>query len=142
MAEEERGFVIRDRRGGGAESDSRPSADAGRTESSGGGTAPPQQADTTGQADDAQTQHIPPINFPSFVYSMGTSALMLLGEAPGQGSTSQAPNLAHAQEIIDILTMLKTKTKGNLTHEEEILLEEMLYALHVKFVEKAGAKKT
>ena len=138
MAEEERGFVIRDRRGRGAESDSRPSADSGRTESSGGETAPPQQAD---KADRAQTQYVPPINFPSFIYSMGTSALMLLGEAPGQGSTSPAPDLAHAQEIIDILTMLKTKTKGNLTQEEETLLEEMLYALHVKFVEKAGAKK-
>ena len=72
---------------------------------------------------------------------MGTSALMLLGEAPGQGSTSQAPNLAHAQEIIDILTMLEAKTKGNLTGEEETLLEEMLYTLRIKFVEKAKAQK-
>ena len=58
---------------------------------------------------------------------------MLLGESP--------PNLSHAQEIIDILTMLEAKTKGNLTDEEETLLQEMLYALRVKFVEKASGKQ-
>jgi len=47
----------------------------------------------------------------------------------------------HAQEIIDILTMLEAKTKGNLTGEEETLLEEMLYTLRIKFVEKAKAPK-
>jgi hypothetical protein len=73
---------------------------------------------------------------------MGTSALMLLGEGPpGRDLSGTAPNLAHAQEIIDILTMLETKTKGNLTQEEETLLEEMLYTLRVKFVEKASGKK-
>ena len=129
MAEEEKGFVIRDRRGRGAESDSKPSSESVRPEVPAGGTT------------QARDHHVPPINFPSFIYSMGTSALMLLGEAPGQGAASQPPNLAHAQEIIDILTMLETKTKGNLTPDEETLLEEMLYTLRVKFVEKAGAKK-
>jgi hypothetical protein len=67
---------------------------------------------------------------------------MLLGEAPpGQEGSGPVPNLAHAQEIIDILTMLEGKTKGNLTPDEEALLEEMLYTLRVKFVEKAGGKK-
>ena len=63
---------------------------------------------------------------------MGTSALMLLGEGPpGQAMSGQAPNLAHAQEIIDILTMLETKTKGNLTQEETALLHQNLMALRM-----------
>ncbi len=66
---------------------------------------------------------------------------MYLGEPVGQGAAEQPLNLAHAQEIIDILTMLEAKTKGNLTGEEETLLEEMLYTLRIKFVEKAKAQK-
>ena len=126
MEEEEKGFIIRDRRGAGAEPDAKPEALK----------QPPPQAGP------AQDQHLPPVNFLSFVYSMGTSALMYLGEPVGQGAAGQAPNLLHAQEIIDILTMLEAKTKGNLSGEEEALLEEMLYALRVKFVEKkSGAPK-
>ena len=125
MSEEEQGFVIRDRRGRGEEAEK-------------SATPPPKASEFKQEP----PQPVPPINFPSFIYSMGTSALMLLGEAPpGQEGSGPAPNLAHAQEIIDILTMLEGKTKGNLTQDEETLLEEMLYTLRVKFVEKAGGKK-
>jgi hypothetical protein len=125
MAEEEKGFIIRDRRGVDAEADTKAEK------------PPPASA----QAEPPKGQPAPPINFLSFIYSLGTSALMLLGEPVGQGAGQQAPNLAHAQEIIDILTMLEAKTKGNLTGEEETLLEEMLYTLRIKFVEKAKALK-
>jgi hypothetical protein len=132
MAEEEKGFTIRDRRGEGAEPE-------GKAES----TRPqPEQAKQAEHAQQAQGQPAPPVNFLSFVYSMGTSALMYLGEPVGEGAAGQPPNLTHAQEIIDILTMLETKTKGNLTTDEAALLEEMLYALRIKFVEKASTKKS
>jgi uncharacterized protein DUF1844 len=126
---EEKGFIIRDRRGTGSES-------AEKVDE------PAAQAQAAKRADPAQTQQIPPINFPSFVYSLATSALMCLGEAVGEGATAQAPNLTQAQEIIDILTMLESKTKGNLTAEEETLLKEMLYTLRIKFVERAKARKS
>ncbi len=128
MAEEEKGFIIRDRRGADAEVE----------------TKPEKPRPASPQAEPPKGQPAPPINFLSFVYSMGTSALMFLGEPIGQGAGQggQAPNLAHAQEIIDILTMLETKTKGNLTTDETALLEEMLYTLRIKFVEKASAAKS
>jgi len=78
----------------------------------------------------------------SFVYSLAMSALMSLGEPVGEGAAGQVPNLAQAQEIIDILTMLESKTKGNLMAEEETLLQEMLYTLRIKFVERAKARKS
>jgi Domain of unknown function (DUF1844) len=131
MAEEEKGFTIRDRRGAGAEPE-------GKAEAA---PKPPEQPKQTERAQQAPGQPAPPVNFLSFVYSMGTSALMFLGESVGEGAAGQPPNLTHAQEIIDILTMLETKTKGNLTADEAALLEEMLYALRIKFVEKASAKK-
>jgi len=127
--DEEKGFIIRDRRGGGSESVEKTDDSAAQTHA-----AQP--------AEPAPTQPVPPINFLSFVYSLGTSALMCLGEPVGEGAAGQAPNLAQAQEIIDILTMLEAKTKGNLTAEEDTLLQEMLYALRIKFVERAKAHKS
>jgi Domain of unknown function (DUF1844) len=126
---EEKGFIIRDRRGGGGESEEK----AGESVT---------QAQAAKQPEPAPKQPVPPINFLSFVYSLGTSALMCLGEPVGEGAAGQAPNLAQAQEIIDILTMLESKTKGNLTEEEGTLLQEMLYALRIKFVELAKARKS
>ena len=93
-------------------------------------------------AEPARKQPVPPINFLSFVYSLATSALMCLGEPAGEGAAGQAPDLTQAQEIIDILTMLESKTKGNLTAEEETLLRETLYTLRIKFVERAKARKS
>jgi hypothetical protein len=64
---------------------------------------------------------------------------MLLGEGPKQEGSGSPQSLAHAQEIIDVLSILETKTKGNLTPEEETLLQEMLYTLRIKYVEKASS---
>lgn len=125
MAEEEKGFTIRDRRG----------SEAGAEDKS----EKPRPA--AAPAEPAAGQPAPPINFLSFIYSMGASALMCLGEPVGPGAAAPTPNLTHAQEIIDILTMLEAKTKGNLTGEEKTLLEDMLYTLRIKFVEKAKAQK-
>lgn len=132
MAEEEKGFVIRDRRLRDSDTDSSP----------GEAPAPEKRMESGSRREPApseHTEHRPPATFLSFVYSLGTSALMMLGETFGQ-ETSAPQNLVHAQEIIDILTILETKTKGNLTPEEDTLLQEMLYTLRIKYVEKASPK--
>jgi hypothetical protein len=128
MAEEEKGFVIRDRRGRGAEAQETP-----------GSSEPVPGRSGESPADQHGEPRLPP-SFLSFVYSLGTSALMLLGENPHQEAPGES--LGHAQEIIDVLTILEAKTKGNLTHEEETLLQEMLYTLRIKYVEKADSTKS
>jgi len=45
------------------------------------------------------------------------------------------PNLAAAQQIIDILALLEQKTRGNLTAEERQLLEQIVYELRIRYVE-------
>jgi hypothetical protein len=50
----------------------------------------------------------------------------------GQPGTA---NLAAAQQIIDILSLLEQKTRGNLTAEERQLLEQLLYELRMRYVE-------
>ena len=129
--EEEQGFVIRDKRGRGNE----PAAsEPGRPAAS--SPAP----DPTHEADHSHEPH-PPVTFASFVFSLSTSALMLMGEQldPRQGKIPI--NLPQAKEIIDILSVLEAKTKGNLNQEEQAMLTDMLYALRMKYVDLASGKK-
>ena len=44
-------------------------------------------------------------------------------------------NLPAAQQMIDILSLLEVKTRGNLTAEERQLLDQILYELRLRFVE-------
>ncbi|MEZ4243666.1 MAG: DUF1844 domain-containing protein [Nitrospira sp.] len=75
------------------------------------------------------TQHqFPCITFSSFVISLGSSSLMLMGE---QLDPQQAPmpvGLPQAKEIIDLLSVLDDKTKVILTSDEQTVLRDMLYA--------------
>lgn len=79
------------------------------------------------------------IPFGTFVLSISTSALVQLGEAPGPETGERLePNLVLAQQTIEILEMLREKTRGNLDPEEERLLDGVLYDLRMRFVEVRG----
>jgi len=43
--------------------------------------------------------------------------------------------------MIEILSLLDRKTRGNLTAEERQMLEQVLYELRVRFVEASAAGK-
>ncbi|MBM4133300.1 MAG: DUF1844 domain-containing protein [Nitrospira sp.] len=81
-----------------------------------------------------------PVTFSSFVFSLGTSALMMMGERLDPRQPQVPVNLGQAKEIIDILSMLESKTKGNLTTEEQAVLDDLLYALRIKYVDLASGK--
>jgi hypothetical protein len=78
---------------------------------------------------------LPPVDFPTFVLSLGSSALMHLGVAPHPTSGASETNLPMAKHTIDILAMLQEKTKGNLAPPEAELLENLLYDLRLQYVE-------
>ena len=79
---------------------------------------------------------VPTLAFGTFVLSISTSALVQLGEAPDPETDEPLePNLTLAQQTIDILDMLREKTRGNLEAEEQQLLESVLHDLHMRFVE-------
>jgi Domain of unknown function (DUF1844) len=75
------------------------------------------------------------LDFNAFVLSLGSSALINLGEAPDPvtGKTED-PDLMLAQESIDLLALLEEKTKGNLTPDESRFLQTMLYDLRMRFI--------
>lgn len=134
-AEEERGFVIRDRRG--------------RGDDHGAGAGPEDAAPSPSRSAQAGASQGPtdvpepsaPVTFASFVFSLGTSALMLMGEQLDPQQSRLPVNLPQAKEIIDILSMLEAKTQGNLTGEEQAVLTDMLYALRMKYVDLASGKQ-
>jgi hypothetical protein len=81
-----------------------------------------------------------PIDFYTFVLSLGSSAFVHLGDAPHpETGTPAPPDLLLAHQTIDILSMLRDKTKGNLTPEEEKFLDALLTDLKIRFVEKSKA---
>lgn len=86
---------------------------------------------------DAKTPRpAPTIDFSTFVLSLASTALIHLGLAPDPetGKPVKAePELA--RETIDLLAMLREKTRGNLTEDEDQFFERLLYDLRMQFVQ-------
>ncbi len=125
MSEEEQGFVIRDKRGRSSASEESPTSKAQPSSEAAAADVPPSSEAAAPS---------PPLTFSSFVFSLGTSALMLMGESLDPQQPTPPVNLPQAKEIVDILSMLEEKTKGNLTSEEGSVIKDMLYTLRMKYV--------
>jgi hypothetical protein len=93
--------------------------------------APPDAAAPAGEFSGA----FPPVDFHTFVLSLGSSALLHLGEIENPNDGVSQKDLPLAKHTIDILAMLEEKTKGNLSTAEEKLMESLLYDLRLRYVE-------
>ncbi len=82
-----------------------------------------------------------PIDFYTFILSLGSSAFVHLGDAPHPETGKPGePDLLLAHQTIDILAMLQEKTKGNLTEEEARFLEGIVVDLKLRYVAKKTGK--
>lgn len=100
-------------------------------------------SDADPAADKQEEFHIPlpPASFTFLVVSLRAQAEMQLGLAHFGEEEKAEPDLPLARHTIDLMGMLLEKTKGNLTLEEQRLLENSLTELRFRFVqisEKAG----
>ena len=78
----------------------------------------------------------PQLSFTAFVLSLASTAAIHFGDLPDPMSGEAAePNLAGAAQMIEILSLLDQKTRGNLTAEERQVLEQILYELRMRFVQ-------
>ncbi len=84
---------------------------------------------------------LPPITFGAFVLSLSASASFHLDGDPGQKDKGAPPNLPLVKQTIDILEVLRDKTRGNLESEETQLLETVLHELHMRYVEASSAER-
>jgi len=76
------------------------------------------------------------VTFIGFVLSLAHTAAFHFGDVADPATGQAGPtNLAAAHQIIEILVLLEQKTKGNLTAEERQLLEQIVYELHLRYVE-------
>jgi len=76
------------------------------------------------------------ISFAAFVLSLAHTAAVHFGDIPDPASLEASEvNLPAAQQMIDILSLIETKTRGNLTAEERRLIEQVLYELRLRYVE-------
>ncbi len=82
------------------------------------------------------------VTFSRLVLMFSTTALVHLGMVPDPAGGVKTIDLPQAKQVIDILDLLKDKTSGNLSPEEARLLEDLLFDLHLHYVEsikRAGA---
>ena len=126
--EEEKGFVVKDRRFS-AKKEEKPQPQA---KQEGEAEAAPGEDTFTEQGP------LPEIDFSHFIFSLSTSVLIQLGEVQDPFTQKTAKNLPLAKQTIDLIAMLMEKTKGNLTPEEGKIIENLLYDLRMRYV-KASA---
>ena len=82
---------------------------------------------------------IPEATFATLVTSIGTQALMMLGQVadPGTGQAMYHPDLA--RHHIDSLVVLQEKTKGNLNEEETEMIDRFIQELRQIFIAMQNA---
>ena len=84
----------------------------------------------------------PQLSFTAFVISLASTAAIHFGDLPDPVSGARSePNLEGATQMIEILSLLEQKTRGNLTAEEREVLGQVLYELRMRFVDAAAGGK-
>ena len=126
MAEEEKGFVIKDKRSfdeKGELKDTKAEQEPRKKE-------PEEQAPKK----EAERPPLPEVNFTSLIFSLSSTALFHLGEIADPQSGKKAQDLPLAKHSIDTISMLQEKTKGNLTEEEQKFVDNVLTDLRWRYV--------
>ncbi len=120
------GFVIKDKRSSQISEDDATFLDDQETKG---------QEEQTDSSKEKETESFQ-IDFSTFIMSLTSSAFYHLGDMPDPSTGKKEVNLPAVQQTIDMLVMLREKTKGNLKEDEEKLIEQLIYELQVKYVAK------
>lgn len=81
---------------------------------------------------------LPDVNFASFIISLSSSAFVHLGDMPDPGTGETKKNIPLAKQTIDLLGLLREKTRNNLSEEEEKLFDHLLYDLRMRYVKETS----
>lgn len=137
--EDKRGFKVQDRRRFSPET-----GEARETEEASPSVEAPAQAAPTAQGEEPRHEQsrgnrstaVPSaISFSSFILGLSTQALMYMGEIPSAPGQPVHTDFVAAQQMIDVLAMLKQKTMGNLDAGEAAMLENALFDLRMHYVD-------
>lgn len=139
---EQRGFRVTDRRRFSEAGESRSDEPSPAAEPAQPDVAPSNQFTVVDPAtDDPPHGHaVSPeeaATFSTFVLGLSTQALLHLGEIPNPMTHALERDLPAAKQVIDILGILREKTRNNLDASEDGLLDSVLYDLRLRYVELA-----
>jgi Domain of unknown function (DUF1844) len=87
------------------------------------------------QEDAVKTAAEPQLDFFNYIASLGFQTMIFLGEMPNPVTNQVEKNLKQAKFLIDTLVILRDKTKGNLSKEEDDLLNGSIYELQMRYVD-------
>lgn len=164
--DEEKGFVIKDRRifsderakerdeqareegpadkasEGTPEEKEHPEGHSGvDQEASTAGDQPEPEQDSKRDAGSARSaqdaRELPKIDFSGFIFSLYASAAFHFGDMADPATGKQEKNLPAAKQMIELIAMLKEKTEGNLTEDEKRTVETLLYELRMRYVKES-----
>ena len=85
-----------------------------------------------------EDEGLPQARFDLFVSGLAVEALVALGDMPHPATRKQTMNLPHAKYLIDLMGILEEKTKGNLSVDENKMLNDTLYQLRMRYLSKSG----
>jgi hypothetical protein len=136
MAEENKGFKVRDRRFSSPESEQEPEKETPAETAQ--KPEPDHPAAEAGAGAEDTGSPLPKIDFATFIFSLNSSALMHLGVIEEPGTGNKVKNLPLAKQTIDILGVMEEKTRGNLTEDEDNLLRNILHDLRIMYVREKG----
>jgi hypothetical protein len=123
----------------GAPAEKAPANERAGFEESSAGTAPPAGTDYA----DGEDGDIPgvddPASFVNFLSTLATNAAAALGAVPHPATGQRTLDLETGKYWLDVLGMLRDKTKGNLHPQENRLVEDLLADLRMQYVRMVRA---
>lgn len=134
--EKDKGFTVQDRRRFSAEGEAKAEGPQ-ETRSPAAASAPEAAAAERRRDAGPEPPEEPEVTFTTFMVGLSTQALAALGEISDPVSGARSKDLQAAQQLIDIIGMLREKTRGNLDRDEDGLIEAILFDLRMKYVELA-----
>lgn len=142
MNEEEKGFVIRDKRSFDQKGDLKEEPKGGREEKKEEKAQKEAETKTEEREQKAESKGpskeerppLPEVNFSSLIFSLSSSALLHFGEIEDPATGQKKKDLPLAKHTIDTISMLREKTQGNLTEEERKFIDNILTDLRWRYV--------
>jgi len=132
MSEEEKGFVIKDRRSfdekGELKEDEKEKPPSEKVQSE-----PPKSRPT-----EKATPPLPEVSFTGLIFSLSSSALFHMGEIADPSTGEKKKDLNLAKHAVDTIAMLREKAAGNMTPEEQKFVENVLTDLRWRYVKAKG----
>jgi len=133
MSEEKKSFTVKDRRHFTVDGLPREEAAAEPVEATPSEPGRVEPLRAAPPAEDPRPGSPPAVDFASFLLSMAAQASLTLTGEGGSGT----PDLAGARHFIALFEMLRDKTEGRRTPQEDEILQRILYELRMAYLARA-----